>query len=71
MDGVFSYEGVIINRAYRLGDIAQALKNNDMQEFYNSLRYFEEFAKNKEQDFISQLIKHIKRIYKIDDGFVD
>ncbi len=42
-----------------------------MQEFYNPLRYFEEFAKNKEQGFISQLIKHIKRIYKIDDGFVD
>lgn len=57
---------IIIERAFALNDIAQALKNNDMQKLYNSLKYFEQFAKNKERDFLSQLIEQIKRTYKID-----
>lgn len=65
------WKRIIINRTLTLNDIAQALKENDMPKLLQSLRYFEHFAKNKERDFISQLIKHIKHTYKIDDGYRD
>ncbi|MGX3098589.1 hypothetical protein [Helicobacter sp. 23-1046] len=67
----FDRYNLIVKRAFALNDIAQALKNNDMQELHNSLKYFEQFTKNKERDFVSQLIKQIKRTYKIDDGYGD
>lgn len=51
---------LIVKRAFALNDIAQALKNNNMQKLYHSLINFGQFAKNKERDFLSQLIEQIE-----------
>ena len=61
-DGVSSYGDVIINRAYRLDDIMQALKANDIPALLQSLRGFAQFAKGKE-DFIYQLIYWLDEKY--------
>lgn len=60
---VSSYRDVIINRAYRLDDIMQALKANDIPALRQSLRGFEQFAKAKE-NFIYQLIDWFNEKYE-------